>query len=168
MLDLATLTAIHKTTTAHWESKKQSRDLIERAEGKEIGHRLADWVDEQTCAVLTLSLDTKRQHGTNGVMSRSMGDIWVASNRIYHPVNVKTGVVGSEGQPNLVSLKKILDAFLSLQIDSYYLLFVKFIVGKPVIDSSVYVVDMLDIAEYLTFDSGPGQMMLKSVKFSLT
>jgi len=30
---------------------------------------------------------------------------------------------------------------------------------------SVYFVDMLDWLDYVTFDSGPGQMMLKAVRF---
>lgn len=94
-----------------------------------------------------------------------MGDLWLHDNGIYHPVNVKTGIVGAEGQPNLVSLKKILRAIMARQIDSYYLLMVKMHIRTRRIDPSVYLVDMLDWLDYVTFDSGPGQMMLKAVKF---
>ena len=57
---------------------------------------------------------------------------------------------------------------MARQIDSYYLLIVKMqisAIGKKEIVPSVYLVDMLDCLEYVTFDSGPGQMMLRAVKF---
>lgn len=167
MLALTTLNKIVDETQRYWSEQRQNPDLIGRAQGKEIGHKLADWVDERTCAKLTLELSTKRQHGRtgSGAMSRSMGDIWIEERRIFHPVNVKTGIVGAEGQPNLVSLKKVLDAFLEFQIDSYYLLFVKFAPSDREVTATVYLADMLDIPGYLTFDSGPGQMMLKGASF---
>jgi hypothetical protein len=126
MLSAQTLQTIYDKTSEYWHSQQRSNDLVSRTQGKEVGHQLADWVDDRTCAVLTLALSTRRQHNKGRAMSRSMGDIWVEDSSIYHPINVKTGVVGAEGQPNLVSLKKVLDALLGLQIDSYYLLFVKF------------------------------------------
>ncbi|MBM3188322.1 MAG: hypothetical protein FJZ90_06320 [Chloroflexi bacterium] len=94
-----------------------------------------------------------------------MGDVWLHDNGIYHPVNVKTGIVGSEGQPNIASLKKVLSAIMARQIDSYYLLIVKMHISASRILPSVYLVDMLDWLDYVTFDSGPGQMMLKAVRF---
>jgi hypothetical protein len=167
MLALTTLNKIVDETQRYWSDQRKNPDLIGRAQGKEIGHKLADWVDERTCAKLTLELSTKRQHSRagSGAMSRSMGDIWIEDQRIFHPVNVKTGIVGAEGQPNLVSLKKVLDAFLEFQIDSYYLLFVKFAPEPGEVTAKVYLADMLDIPTYLTFDSGPGQMMLKGANF---
>lgn len=57
---------------------------------------------------------------------------------------------------------------MSRQIDSYYLLMVKLLIaGEPTtpIVPSVYLVDMLDWLEYVTFDSGPGQIMLKAKRF---
>ncbi|MBM4076544.1 MAG: hypothetical protein FJ267_13015 [Planctomycetes bacterium] len=94
-----------------------------------------------------------------------MGDLWLQDNGIYHPVNVKTGIVGAEGQPNLVSLKKVLGAIMARQIDSYYLLSVKMQIAAKAIEPAVYLIDMLDWLDYVTFDSGPGQLMLKAVKF---
>jgi hypothetical protein len=93
-----------------------------------------------------------------------MGDIWLESGGIYHPINVKTGVSSTNGQLNMVSLKKLLDALLGQQIDSYYLLMVKFEIQQP-ITCIVYFIDMLDYLDYVTFDSGPGQIMLKSRLF---
>jgi uncharacterized protein YutD len=97
--------------------------------------------------------------------SRSMGDVWLLENEIYHPINVKTGVVGLEGQPNLVSLKKILTAIINRQIDSYYLLVVKMRIDNNLIEPSIHFVDMLDCLDYITFDAGPGQLMLKASRF---
>ena len=96
-----------------------------------------------------------------------MGDVWLHDSDIYHPVNVKTGVVGSEGQPNLVSLKKVLSALTAREIDSYYLLIVKIAISEynGAIEPSIVFTDMLDWLDYVTFDSGPGQMMLKAKAF---
>jgi hypothetical protein len=77
---------------------------------------------------------------------------------------VKTGEAGKNGQPNLVSLKKLLRALLGDQIDSYYLLIIKFVLTPPV-EARVYLVDLLDYLDYATYDAGPGQMMLKEKSF---
>src|SRR5579862_5705749 len=97
-------------------------------------------------------------------MPRSMGDIWVLSNGIYNPVNIKSGELGKQGQPNMVSLKKLLRALLLRQIDSYYLLLVKMKLGASP-QATVYLVDILDHLDVTTFDSGPGQIMLKERLF---
>lgn len=166
MLSAETLTSIQSETLAYWKGEVQKPEIIGIAKGKEIGHKLADLVDEKTTALLTVKYLTKHQRDAKGHRrSRSMGDLWLHDNGIYHPVNVKTGIVGAEGQPNLVSLKKILRAIMARQIDSYYLLMVKMHIRTRRIDPSVYLVDMLDWLDYVTFDSGPGQMMLKAVKF---
>jgi hypothetical protein len=166
MLSGKTLTAIVSETLAYWKGEVQKPEIIGIAKGKEIGHKLADLVDEKTTALLTVKYLTKHQRDALGrKRSRSMGDLWLNDNGIYHPMNVKTGIVGAEGQPNLVSLKKVLSAIMARQIDSYYLLIVKMQIAAQKIDPSVYLVDMLDWLDYVTFDSGPGQMMLKAVKF---
>ena len=166
MLSAKRLTAIVSETLAYWKGEVQKPEIIGIAKGKEMGHKLADLVDEKTTALLTLNYLTKHQQDAHGhKRSRSMGDLWLKDNGIYHPVNVKTGIVGAEGQPNLVSLKKVLSAIMARQIDSYYLLMVKMQIAAHKIDPSVYLVDMLDWLDYVTFDSGPGQMMLKAVKF---
>jgi hypothetical protein len=131
-----------------------------------MGHKLADLVDEKTTALLTIKHLVKHQVDSRGRRrTRSMGDLWLHERGIYHPVNVKTGIVGAEGQPNLVSLKKVIGAIMARQIDAYYLLIVKMLVEPGHIVPSVFLVDMLDWLDYVTFDSGPGQMMLKAAKF---
>jgi len=166
MLSVNTLKSIQSATVAYWKAEVQKPEIIGIAKGKEIGHKLADLVDDKTTALLTVNYLTKQQRDAQGrKRSRSMGDLWLQDNGIYHPVNVKTGIVGAEGQPNLVSLKKILSAIMARQIDAYYLLIVKMQIAAQKINSSVYLIDMLDWLDYVTFDSGPGQMMLKATKF---
>ena len=166
MLSARMLRSIQSVTLAYWKGEVRRPEIIGIAKGKEIGHKLADLVDEKTTALLTVKYLTKQQRDAQGrKRSRSMGDLWLHDNGIYHPVNVKTGIVGAEGQPNLVSLKKILKAIMARQIDSYYLLIVKMQIGLQQMGPSVYLGDMLDWLDYVTFDSGPGQMMLKAVKF---
>ena len=166
MLTAKTLKSIRDETFTYWQGEVRKAEILAIAQGKEIGHKLADLVDEKTTALLTVKHLTKHQRDAQGrKRARSMGDLWLQDGGIYHPVNVKTGIVGSEGQPNLVSLKKVLSAIMARQIDSYYLLIVKMLIAEKTIEPSVYLVDMLDWLDYVTFDSGPGQMMLKAVRF---
>jgi len=88
---------------------------------KEIGHRIADEVEEKTTTLIEQNFTAARQHNRRGLaVDRSMGDIWVLSNEIYNPINVKAGEANQNGQPNIVSLRKLLRAILSHQVDSYY------------------------------------------------
>ena len=66
-----------------------------------------------------------------------------------------------------MSLKKVLSAVIERQIDSYYLLMVKMAISDDAdaIEPSVVFTDMLDWLSYTTFDSGPGQMMLRAKAF---
>lgn len=164
MLSEEMIAVIKQSATEYWTTEVNARYFIDLAIGKEIGHKLADLVDEKTSALLTLNHLTKHEHGKTGPRARSMGDVWLAENGIYHPVNVKLGIVGREGQPNMVSIKKLLSALINRQIDSYYLLMVKMEIAIPIVPT-IYFLDMLDYLEYVTFDSGPGQIMLKAKPF---
>lgn len=165
MIDKKIGDSVYVTAQQFWEEQSTSPIFQQIAQGKEIGHRIADFIDEQTTSLLTRHFSTKYQCDSNGrVLTRSMGDIWLECNGIYHPVNVKAGVTGSEGQPNMVSLKKVLTSLLLCQIDSYYLLMVKIDIDDG-ISPKVCFVDMLDHLEFVTFDSGPGQIMLKAKAF---
>ena len=165
MIDKKTGDSVYITAQQFWQEQSTSQIFQQIAQGKEIGHRIADYIDEQTTALLTRHFSTKYQSNLKGeVLKRSMGDVWLECNGIYHPVNVKSGVTGSEGQPNMVSLKKLLTSLLLCQIDSYYLLMVKIDINE-IITPKVYFVDMLDYLEFVTWDSGPGQTMLKARAF---
>ena len=107
-----------------------------------------------------------RQHtryegnGRGEIRKRSMGDIWVRSRGIYNPVNVKAGLQGMNGQPNVVSMKRLLDYILRRQIDSYYLLIVKFDLSET-ITHKLYLIDLLEWTDFITYNAGPGQIMLR-------
>ncbi len=155
-------------TLMYWKSEVTQPYFIDIAKGKEIGQKMAALVDENTTALLTDKHRTKYEYNSKGQKrARSMGDVWLLDRGIYHPINVKTGVVGSEGRPNLVSLKKVLSAIIERQIDSYYLLMVKMAIPNDASDiqPSVVFTDMLAWLPYTTFDSGTGQMMLKAKAF---
>ncbi|MCQ2747903.1 MAG: hypothetical protein MJ223_01315 [Mycoplasmoidaceae bacterium] len=44
---------------------------------------------------------------------------------IYIPVNIKTGTV-TNGSTNIVSMNKLIDSIVNYEIDSYYLIILKF------------------------------------------
>ena len=168
MLTPKTINKIRAQTLRYWQRELRKPEIVNLARGKEIGHKLADLVDEKTTALLTCEHLVAHEHSRKGnVRVRGMGDLWLQENGIYHAVNVKTGVAGAETMPNLVSLKKILTAVMARQIDSYCLLIVKVSIDdkKGVITPSVYFFDMLEWLDYVTFDAGPGQMMLQASKF---
>ena len=82
---------------------------------------MADYVDDKTVSLLKVEFDTRYEADVRGkIRGRSMGDIWVHSNGIYNPINVKAGEQGKKGQPNLVAMQKLLDYILQRWIDSYY------------------------------------------------
>ena len=161
---------VREKTAAFWRRRITEDDTLRRFEGKEIGHKIADYVDDKTTALAQAFFDVAFEYDKKKEKPRprSMGDFWLKSKGIYHPVNVKSGVVAAskeQGQPNMVSLKKLLDAILSRQIDSYYLLMIKFGRGEGWELQGVYFADMLDYLDCVVFDSGPGQIMLKPKKF---
>ena len=175
MISKKELDDIESLTREFWDTKVTTQEFRRLFQGKEIGQRIASYVDENTTAMLEKSFDVMGQMGKNGKKrSRSMGDVWIKSNGMYNPINVKAGEAGKNGQPNMVSLTKLIKAILDEQVDSYYLLIVKMNRTEKmpghgasdfVITPYVYLVDMLDYLDYITFDSGPGQAMLKEKQF---
>jgi hypothetical protein len=167
MIDAQTQEIIYNVTNAFWSEHVSNEAFRDITHGKEVGHRIADYVDDRTTDNLSSenALTAKFECKSNGrKMLRSMGDIWIKSNDIYNPVNIKAGIV-TEGSPNIVSLTKLLKRLLALQIDSYYLLIVKFIKLQENYQPRLYFFDLLDYLDFTTFDLGPGQMMLQEKKF---
>ena len=150
---------------AHWTSHVRDRGFVELIDGKEPGHHIADFVDDRTCALLKVNLDTRYEGDRKGEpLKRSMGDIWVPSRDIFNPVNVKSGLQGRKGQPNVVSMRKLLNYLFQQWIDSYYLLMVKFSIAEE-ISHKAYLFDLLDWLEFIAYDAGPGQIMLREQEF---
>lgn len=168
MLNKQMIAEIRSLTQDFWDQEVQQLDFIAMASGKEIGHRIADSVDERTTNLLKGRYETRFEHDASGKKRpRSMGDIWLKFEGIFHPINVKAGEANSNGQPNMTAMGKLLESLLTRQIDSYYLLIVKFTLPKSStsIIPIVYFVDMLDYLDYMTFNSGPGQIMMQEAKF---
>lgn len=158
---------VRRLADKHWKRHVRDRGFAEIVDGKEPGHRMADYVDDKTTALLKVKLDTRYEGNINGsVKKRSMGDIWACSKGIYNPINVKSGLQDMRGQPNVVSMQKLLDYLFSRWIDSYYLLIVKFDISKrSEITHRTYFFDLLDWTDFITYDAGPGQIMLKEQDF---
>jgi len=160
-LDANVQSRIISLTDAHWSEHVHDAGFAELTEGKETGHRIADYVDDRTCALLKVNLDTRYEGDQRGrIRKRSMGDIWVRSQGIYNPINVKAGLQNMRGQPNVVSMQKLLHYILNRWIDSYYLLIVKFDLSAGMSHKS-YFIDILDWIDFITYDAGPGQIMLR-------
>jgi hypothetical protein len=158
---------IRRLVEEYWKAQVQTPEFVRIAAGKEIGHKIGDMVDEQTTALLkaTGRYTILHQHKDGVAASRSMGDFWMEAGGVFNPVNIKAGEYGKNGQPNLVSLKRVLSALAECVIDSYYLLIMKIRHTGTEYSPHVYLVDMLDFLEYTVFNSGPGQMMLKEAQF---
>ena len=166
MLSVSHIENVRRRVFDFWANADRLHDVAGLAEGKESGHRIADHVDEKTTSFMHAHFSAAFERDKKGkITGRSMGDLWLEEGGIYHPVNIKTGMSNS-GSPNMVALRKLLGCFLRCRIDSYYLLMIKFISrGKAFDAPEVYFVDMLDYLDYLAFDSGPGQIMLKADEF---
>jgi len=178
MIDATTRKMIKDGTLEFWVGRAKHgdkfRDLL-TADVKETGHSIADYVDSQTIANLKDAtafpgLELAAETDAKGKpRKRSMGDLWIKSNGIYNPVNIKAGIFGKGGQPNIVSLNKVLDALMKNEIDSYDILVVKMSVlvsdGRASVSPHVYFVDVLDYLDYIKFDAGPGQLMLNENSF---
>jgi len=164
-LDNSLVDGIVRLTDEWWGAHVQDAGFAELIKGKEPGHRMADYVDDRTTALLKVNLDTRYEAQSNGEpKKRSMGDVWVFSNGIFNPVNVKAGLQGMKGQPNVVSMQKLLDYIFRAWIDSYYVLIIKFSVDA-VISHKAYLIDLLDWTDFITYDAGPGQIMLRETEF---
>ena len=93
-----------------------------------------------------------------------MGDIWVHCRDIFNPINVKSGLQGMNGQPNVVSMRKLLAYLFQHLIDCYYLLIIKCDVSQG-ITHKAYFFNLLDWLEFISYDAGPGQIMLREQNF---
>ncbi len=156
---------IIRLTREAWAGHVAQAVFLGMFRGKERGHRIADYVEEKTVEHLEEHFAVAHEVMGGERRARGMGDAWVRSNHIYNPVNVKAGVHGVGGQPNMVSLAKLTLALLEHWIDSYYLLLVKF-TDEESPRAEIQLVDVLHFLDFLHFDSGTGQLMLRADRFA--
>lgn len=152
-----------------WEVEVTKEPFKGICAGKERGHRIADFAEERTVQIIEAEgFDVAFELKKSGAKrDRSMGDVWLKSGKppIYNPINVKAGIVGNGGQPNMVSLAKLSEAFLARKIDSYWLLLIRLEEEDGGFQPLVKLVNILDYLDYTHFDSGPGQVMLRNDMF---
>ena len=163
-------TRLVTTLQRDWDLEVQSERFRDICAGKERGHRIADYSEEQTVGFIKQdAFPIAFEHGPTGLpRARSMGDIWLQSGspRIYNPINVKAGIAGVGGQPNMVSLEKLTQAILDHIIDSYWLLLLRFTINDDAgALLGIKLVNILDYLDFMHFDAGPGQIMLRSDRF---
>lgn len=128
--------------------------------GKESGHSHASPMEELVREILIEKLGAKKSS-----KDRSLADVYLENNLI----NVKFGSPKINksgrpkyGQPNMCAMKRIMKNFYKdSTIDSYYIIKVNLNAGNY----SIHVFDMLDYIDYLTWNSGTGQIMLKENDF---
>lgn len=152
-----------------WNAEVASESFRAICTGKERGHRIADYAEERTVQLIQQEkFPVAFEHGKRSLpRTRSMGDIWLASGspRIYNPINIKAGITASGGAPNMVSLEKLAKAFVERQIDSYWLLLIRITSDGSAFGASVMMVNIFDYLDFMSFDAGPGQVMLRSDLF---
>lgn len=152
-----------------WELEVKTPRFLAICAGKERGHRIADFAEERTLDFIEAEhFDVAYEHGVaGGRRARSMGDVWLRSGDppLFNPINVKAGIAGVGGQPNMVSLAKLTEAILAHRIDSYWLLLLRLEEAEQEFTPTLTLVNIFDYLEYMHFDSGPGQIMLRSDAF---
>jgi len=128
--------------------------------GKESGHSHASPMEDMIREILIDKLGAKKSS-----KDRSLADIYLNDNLI----NVKFGSPKIQpngrpkyGQPNMCAMRRIMKEFYyDSTIDSYYIIKVNLKNGEY----TLHVFDMLDYIDYLTWNSGTGQIMLKENDF---
>jgi hypothetical protein len=158
------------TLEREWDTEVASSEFKRLCRGKERGHRIADRVEERTVEFIRADgFPVAFQHGLDkkGPSDRSMGDIWLLSGSppIYNPINVKAGIASGSGQPNMVALEKLTKAILNHEIDSYWLLLIRIDASLAELTASMMLINIFDYLDLMAFDSGPGQLMLRSKLF---
>ena len=135
--------------------------------GKEVGHTISSHIDVSTSRHL-ISKNYPIKHEidvkTGEKTARSFGDVWIEENGRMNPINIKTGLLSEEtnSSPNMTSMNRLKNSFLSGSITAYYLAIIKFNVNKEKeITPVVYFIDALNFVDYLNYNTGTGQIMIK-------
>jgi hypothetical protein len=93
------IAGVRKKAAAFWKAEVVQPWFIAAASGKEIGHRIADPVDDKTTGLLLKDYEARFQRNKHGEkLPRSMGDIWLKEKDIFHAVNIKSCVTGTGGR----------------------------------------------------------------------
>lgn len=144
-------------------------DAQKLLKGKESGHIMGTIVEEM-CGNFLNELGyhiTKEVNQLGEAKARAHSDFNIvlsvgSGEETVHRVNVKFSGEKS-GQPNVCAANRMMNALRDGVIDGYYMLKVKF--DRVEKETKVYFVDILDYIDCLTFNAGPGQIMLHERSF---
>lgn len=129
---------------------------------KEPGHSLASSVEEKIIEIL------KSKFVTRVESNRDIADVWINIDGSFIPFNIKThikrfskGGAKKNGQPNICSMKRIIEGVTNERFNYYFIIWV--IIDQQT-ESCEIVIDSLSdlfVRNALTFNDGPGQIMAK-------
>lgn len=135
--------------------------------GKEVGHTISSHIDVSTSEHLiskNYPIKYEVNPKTQDKTTRSFGDIWIEESGHMNRINIKTGILIEDGgsNPNMTSMNRLKNSFLSGSISAYYLAIIKFtVLEDKEIKPVVYFIDALNFVDYLNYNTGTGQIMLK-------
>jgi hypothetical protein len=135
---------------------------------KEPGHTYGEKVEEKLVKKLVNQYPEKfsspKKKKGKGKQTRKMEDLIWNSTRSY--INIKLGYEKGNGQPNMVSFTRLLKNYHSCEIDSYYI-FIIDVTGKTKesLSTSLYMFNLYDYLDYVNYNYGTGQVMLKEKQF---
>jgi hypothetical protein len=142
-------------------SKSNIQSLLK---GKESGHTLASEVETLSSKLLiqngyNISYETYEKGKEKGKEKIRANSDFILDG---HRVNVKFSSE-VEGQPNICSIKRLMDGLVNGEIDGYYILKIKY--NRITKKVKVYFFDVLDCLDVVGYNGGPGQTMLKEKHF---
>jgi hypothetical protein len=126
----------------------------------EIGHSHGPGVQKIVGKLLSehCELDYEKDKKGNPI-KRAFSDNIIKGN----PNNVKFTTKNSSGQPNLVSMNRMIKHVFENHNDTYYVTVVHYDMTTKTVD--VKLVNILQFIDCLSYNSGPGQIMIKTEIF---
>jgi len=118
----------------------------------ELGHTHGSFIENLVSEILISDFGFTPKN-----TQRSFGDCYYGSD----PLNIKSGFSDKCGQPNMCSIKRLMDKYVDGEITGYYILKIKISKGQI----KIHCCDILDHPDCLSSDIGTGQIMLKEEKF---
>jgi hypothetical protein len=127
----------------------------------ELGHSHGPGVQKEVKKVLSKKYDIKEVVNKNGTKpKRPFADNILKG--FYNNVKFTTT---EEGNPNLGSMNRMIKHVLKQSNSEYYVTIVKYLANKK--DCEVQFVNILQFIDCLTYDAGPGQIMITQKKFEI-
>jgi hypothetical protein len=138
-------------------------NYLQEVESKsdELGHSHGPGVQKEVGKVLSEKYDIKEVVNKNGAKPKRA----FADNILQGFYNNVKFTATEEGNPNLGSMNRMIKHVLKESNSEYYVTIVKYLVNKK--DWKVQFVNILQFIDCLTYDAGPGQIMITQKKFEV-